>query len=141
MESGLAILHEGTCGTSWCLIYNAWQICPNTVAISLKLCQWFFKQKGCIHCFIFHLSNQMMINHSKIMSQANPSYPKKKEIDWGWTEKKRLNNSQVVHPKQTNATLSQFLLCRIAVTEKICFTFSNPKTNDSRIARWTIFTC
>ena len=44
------------------------------------------------------------------------------------------NNLQDVHPKQANVTLRQLLLCRIAVTEKICFTFSNPKTNVSHIA-------
>ena len=56
MESRLAILHEGTCGTSWYLIYDAWDICPNTVAINLKLCWWFFKQKGCIRSFQLYFS-------------------------------------------------------------------------------------
>ena len=56
MESGLVILHEGTCGTSWYLIYDAWDICPNMVAINLKLCWWFFKQKGCIRSFQLYFS-------------------------------------------------------------------------------------
>ena len=50
-------------------------------------------------------------------------------------QKRKENNSQVVHPKEANTTLRQFLLCCIVVTEKICFTFSDPKTNDSCIAQ------
>ena len=60
---------------------------------------------------------------------------RKKKLTEDRQEKKKIENLQVVHPKQANVTLSQFLLCRIAVTEKICFTFSNPKTNDSCVAQ------